>query len=1097
MTIIEFIKNKESCVSMSSRVSVTLPMPLSMMKSQSSDDGGTLAIDRWNVEKKRAEWDKEFKAFRENQIARCRRIRIKANKSAVEMYERIFFTMRWSNPSLPLPEQELILRFCDHYTGAFPEQKFTDEKLLRVWVDKQRGTAYEKTTASLLELCDRLKQLVLARNSKIDDTVREYHEKTEKMTIKKDGELRWKMEKNKGRRDRYWTIWFLSSRNLLAELKRLVQTANNEALKRHGKPPIPLGDDSVESSLVRLDRNVTGLMMDINEKDPDFGMTALHYAVRGNHADVVTWLLQQGADENACLPDGRSALHLAAQYATREMVLELLSHGADYYGTDNYGCTPLDLAIQNKNNKTIPILQNWNKLLPPEDPPTPPPEEDLTFIPEEYLVTPEAVLNLMSPMLQLLARRLDGQSGIETQAEVEKQGEAEEVELDANGVPYLKAKSKRKAHSFGLKMDVCVEMRLCQKHSRMCFKENIIAEGIKSMRRRWFVARNYITEFYDQTSALLVSSAEVSHQQESIAIPQNLEGGEQVHSSLLEQNTVFAVVQSLENTAVAAAGGDEPQDANTGSNGDDVAAEAFALSAREIIEPPAVVPAPTHRLASPVILPITAYEAAMELAEKLCEMQQEGFASCILRQCIELLEPLDVLTNMSLIAMQTRRCEILLCVHDLLIAQGGEESERTIFPVDKPASDPNKLEHDRQQGVITITSDASKRSMGRLPTAEEKYIAELAEYEGIQQQRRDNEMLERTVVDSTSGVETTLPVLNNAASLQLTDTAVRMICGDDGFEEDRTETQLHGRYADTVTTINSNADFANFSMSSGAVAGAESGFNLSFQNPDDHKNSQLLCSDERIRHLLQEAQFAVEDAIECHHRQHVDDIVEPVTLSPLLELLSNIFERLEQEEEALKVIKYAVSVLSRTIGNVHEETLRVMLDMLRLQIRISNTPEGFREGARMATEISKYLDALIKTNKDAAQMFAKKVAELLSLARLLEHGDIELPTIDSTFRSGGTGILKSSFRSENNTAVADRGRSKKISSNGSTTNRNVENSPYGTIGSKTKTSRSRGGSDARSMQRQQLKQTPSRLISIQSPPKGTIINSLSYRKFIK
>jgi len=1082
-----------------------------MMKSHCSDDGGTLAIDRWNVEKKRAEWDKEFKAFRDNQIARCRRIRIKANKSAVEMYERIFFTMRWSNPLLPLPEQELILRFCDHYTGSFPEQKFTDEKLLRVWVDKQRGTPYEKTTALLLELCDRLKKLVLNRNIKIDDTVREYHKATEKMTIKKDAELRWKMEKNRGRRDRYWTIWFLSSRNLLAELKRLVQTANNEALKRHGKPPIPLGDDTVDSSLVRLERNPTGLLMDINEKDPDFGMTALHYAIKGNNGDVVSWLLQNGGDENACLPDGRSCLHLAAQYSTREMVLELLSHGADYFGVDNYGCTSLDLAVQNKNEKTIPILQNWNKLLPPEDPPTPPPEEDLTFIPEEYLVTPEEVLNQMSPMLQLLARRLDGQSGIEVHAEPDD--DVGDVELDANGVPFLKEKTKRKAHSFGLKMDVCVELRLCQKHSRMCFKENIVAEGVKSMRRRWFVARNYIAEFYGaqntNQSEDIVSEGQAQGSDGGQELSQNGDivsegqaqgsdggqelsqnGDEEVDAFLEDQNAVFAAVMFLVDTVVAG-GGEGPSDLESSRATAEGLAETDALAESMMVTASAPPVAPVASTPA-VIMPITAYEAALELADKLAELGQEGFAACVLRQCVDLMGPLGVLADMSLIAMQTRRCEILLCVHDLLLAQGGEESERTLFPVDKPAGDPMSEPGQQQPGVLTVTSDATQVSLGRLPTAEEKYLVELAEYDAIAQQRQDNELLERTAVDTNTGVETTLPVLNNAASLQLTDTAVRMICGDDGFEDDQT----NGVGGSTVRTGVS-ASVADFSLRS--VSDAQSGGfggGSAFPPALENSRSELLQRKERMTQLLLEAQLAVEDAIECHHHQHVDDIVEPVTLSPLLELLSNVFERLEQEEEALKVIKYAVSVLSRTIGVVHEESIRVMLDMLRLQIRISNTPEGFREGARMATEISKYLDALIKTNKDAAQMFAKKVAELLSLSRLLEHGDIELPTISSTLRGASaapknaTTINKSvGTGSAAHSAAGSWRRSKGggsglRTSSSFSTNRNVENSPYRSKG------KTGGGKNA-------FDTTRAVAPTVQSPPKYSIINSLSYRKYLK
>ena len=62
----------------------------------------------------------------------------------------------------------------------------------------------------------------------------------------------------------------------------------------------------------------------INEKDPDFGLTALHYASRNNHLPAVLLLLSYNADINARTPDGRTCLHLAAAYSSKELVYELL-----------------------------------------------------------------------------------------------------------------------------------------------------------------------------------------------------------------------------------------------------------------------------------------------------------------------------------------------------------------------------------------------------------------------------------------------------------------------------------------------------------------------------------------------------------------------------------------------------------------------------------------------------------------------------------------------------------------------------------------------------------------------------------------------------
>ena len=98
---------------------------------------------------------------------------------------------------------------------------------------------------------------------------------------------------------------------------------------------------------------------DMDERDPDFGRTALHYACRRGKHDVVRLLLDHGCDLSLKEPDGRLPLHFAAAYGSREMVLELLGRGAEVDERDNYGCTALDLAEQSKNFATYRTLHNW------------------------------------------------------------------------------------------------------------------------------------------------------------------------------------------------------------------------------------------------------------------------------------------------------------------------------------------------------------------------------------------------------------------------------------------------------------------------------------------------------------------------------------------------------------------------------------------------------------------------------------------------------------------------------------------------------------------------------------------------------------------
>ena len=239
-----------------------------------------------------------------------------------------------------------------------------------------------------------------------------------------------------GHRDKYWTIWYLASHGLNNELIRMIKS---DSFPKNG----------------------------INEADPDFGFTPLHYACKFNQIETVKLLIEYGANPLLTIPDGRTALHFAAAYAGKEIALELLGHGANCFAKDNFLCTPYDLAHQNHNTKMCLLLERWNNLLPPESPPAEEEEIDLTSIPEEYRKTPTEIYNKMSPTLQLLTDRLDGK--------------------DKN--------------TFNTDMDPLIEMRLCEKHANLCLNENLLYESIKSLRRRWIVAKKYLHFDYDDNSS--------------------------------------------------------------------------------------------------------------------------------------------------------------------------------------------------------------------------------------------------------------------------------------------------------------------------------------------------------------------------------------------------------------------------------------------------------------------------------------------------------------------------------------------------------------------------------------------------------------------
>eukprot|EP00754_Rhynchopus_humris_P049294 Rhum_TRINITY_DN8316_c0_g1::Rhum_TRINITY_DN8316_c0_g1_i1::g.27311::m.27311 len=96
--------------------------------------------------------------------------------------------------------------------------------------------------------------------------------------------------------------------------------------------------------------------MDVDRLDGSSGMTALHHMASGSNVAVARFLLDNGADPNACAPsssfdsDGNSGgtpLYFAARNRCTSMVQLLLSYGADpNMGTHSGGHTPLLMALR-------------------------------------------------------------------------------------------------------------------------------------------------------------------------------------------------------------------------------------------------------------------------------------------------------------------------------------------------------------------------------------------------------------------------------------------------------------------------------------------------------------------------------------------------------------------------------------------------------------------------------------------------------------------------------------------------------------------------------------------------------------------------------
>jgi len=82
----------------------------------------------------------------------------------------------------------------------------------------------------------------------------------------------------------------------------------------------------------------------INHVSGSSGVSALTDAAMRGHPEIVSLLLQHGADVAILRKDGRSALHCAAEHGHAECARRLLAAGADAAARDEAGRTPFELV---------------------------------------------------------------------------------------------------------------------------------------------------------------------------------------------------------------------------------------------------------------------------------------------------------------------------------------------------------------------------------------------------------------------------------------------------------------------------------------------------------------------------------------------------------------------------------------------------------------------------------------------------------------------------------------------------------------------------------------------------------------------------------
>ena len=142
------------------------------------------------------------------------------------------------------------------------------------------------------------------------------------------------------------------------------------------------------------------------------------------------------------------------------------------------------------------------------------------------------------------------------------------------------------------------------------------------------------------------------------------------------------------------------------------------------------------------------------------------------------------------------------------------------------------------------------------------------------------------------------------------------------------------------------------------------------------------------------AELCTNEALSLLAKLHERDIVEPVTMAPLLELRAAVYERQNgRGVEAIEAANRAVVVSERAIGRTDERTLRLITNALRLLTRYASK-EGYKQATIMATDLSRRLDELSARDLKAADRLARDCSRLLSIVKLLEKGEITVDVID-------------------------------------------------------------------------------------------------------
>ncbi len=121
------------------------------------------------------------------------------------------------------------------------------------------------------------------------------------------------------------------------------------------------GDTALALAALRGQRKIVEILVGAGASQTVPGWPPLVYAAFGGHSEIVTYLLENGADIDASSEGGMTALMAAARNGHLAVARSLMAAGADVARRTDRGDNALDIAQRTGNTEIVELLRTGRK----------------------------------------------------------------------------------------------------------------------------------------------------------------------------------------------------------------------------------------------------------------------------------------------------------------------------------------------------------------------------------------------------------------------------------------------------------------------------------------------------------------------------------------------------------------------------------------------------------------------------------------------------------------------------------------------------------------------------------------------------------------